>query len=47
VIGALSVDRVFENAAPLEEDVKFLTVISSLIAQKVGLLERINAEKRS
>ena len=45
VIGALSVDRVFENAAPLEEDVKFLTVISSLIAQKVGLLERINAEK--
>jgi Nif-specific regulatory protein len=45
VIGALSVDRVFENAAPLEEDVKFLTVISSLIAQKVGILERINAEK--
>ena len=45
VIGALSVDRVFENAAPLEEDVKTLTVISSLIAQKVGLLERINAEK--
>jgi Nif-specific regulatory protein len=45
VIGALSVDRVFENAAPLEEDVKFLTVISSLIAQKVALLERIHAEK--
>ena len=45
VIGALSVDRVFDQAIPLEEDVRFLTIISSLIAQKVALLERINREK--
>jgi Nif-specific regulatory protein len=45
VIGALSVDRVFDQAIPLEEDERFLTIISSLIAQKVGLLERINREK--
>jgi len=45
VIGALSVDRVFESSSPLDEDVRLLTVISSLIAQKVALLERINREK--
>ncbi|RLC28150.1 MAG: sigma-54-dependent Fis family transcriptional regulator [Deltaproteobacteria bacterium] len=45
VIGALSVDRFFESAHPLEDDVRLLTVISSLIAQKVALLERINREQ--
>jgi Nif-specific regulatory protein len=45
VIGALSVDRVFNHTFPLDEDVKFLTIISSLIAQKVALLEEINREK--
>jgi Nif-specific regulatory protein len=45
VIGALSVDRVFDHTVPLEEDVRFLTIINSLIAQKVALLERINREK--
>jgi Nif-specific regulatory protein len=45
VIGALSVDRIFSHTFPLDEDVKFLTVISSLIAQKVALLEEINREK--
>ncbi len=45
VIGALSVDRIFEGAAPLEEDVRLLTVISTLIAQKVSLLEKISREK--
>jgi Nif-specific regulatory protein len=45
VIGALSVDRVFEGSSPLDEDVRLLTVISSLIAQKVALLERINRDK--
>jgi Nif-specific regulatory protein len=44
-VGALSVDRSFEEAAPLEEDVQFLTVISSLIAQKVSLLDKVNREK--
>jgi len=44
-IGALSVDRVFEGSSPLEEDVRLLTVISTLIAQKVSLLEQINRER--
>ena len=45
VIGALSVDRIFEGPYPMEEDVRFLTIISSLIAQKAALLEKINREK--
>ncbi len=45
VIGALSVDRVFEGSGPLEEDVRLLTIISSLIAQKVALLDKINHER--
>jgi Nif-specific regulatory protein len=46
VIGALSVDRVFEGAAPLEDDVRLLSIISSLIAQKASLLEKIYREKK-
>ena len=45
VLGALSVDRLFEGTSPLEEDVRLLTVISSLIVQKVSLLEEINRER--
>ncbi|MBW2352054.1 MAG: sigma 54-interacting transcriptional regulator [Deltaproteobacteria bacterium] len=45
VVGALSVDRVFEGSSPLNEDVRLLTVISTLIAQKVAMLEKINREK--
>jgi Nif-specific regulatory protein len=45
VIGALSVDRVFEGSSPLKEDVRLLAIISSLIAQKAALLEKINREK--
>ncbi len=45
VIGALSVDRVHDERRPLEEEVRFLTIISSLIAQKVSLLEKIEREK--
>jgi len=45
VIGALSVDHLFDQTFPLDEDVRFLTIISGLIAQKVGLLERIAREK--
>lgn len=44
VIGALSVDRIFEGPGLLDEDVRLLTVISSLIAQKVSLLEKISRE---
>ncbi|MFZ7111833.1 MAG: sigma 54-interacting transcriptional regulator [Desulfatiglandales bacterium] len=45
VIGALSADHLFEGESSLEEDVRFLTIISSLIAQKVGMLEKIKREK--
>jgi len=44
VIGALSVDRVLEGN-PVQEDVRLLSIISSLIAQQVALLEKINLEK--
>lgn len=47
VIGALSVDRVLESRDPLEEDVRVLTIISSLIAQKVAVLEKIHRETES
>jgi Nif-specific regulatory protein len=45
VIGALSADRVFGDTFSPDEDVRLLTVISSLVAQKVSHLERINREK--
>ncbi len=45
VLGALSADRVFEGSLPLKEDVRLLTIISGLIAQKVSILEKINQEK--
>lgn len=45
VIGALSVDRISEERHNLDGDIRFLTIISSLIAQKVSLLEKINREK--
>ncbi len=45
VIGALSVDRLFEENESPEEDVRFLSIISILIAQKVAMLEQINKER--
>ncbi len=45
VIGTLSVDRIFDSTGSLEEDVRLLTIISSLIAQKVSMLEKINKER--
>jgi Nif-specific regulatory protein len=45
VIGALSVDRPSEGPASPEDDVRLLTIISSLIAQKVALLEKIHRER--
>ncbi len=45
VIGTLSVDRVFDKNVSLDEDVRLLTIISGLIAQKVSMLEEINREK--
>jgi len=45
VIGALSVDRVLEKNYPPQEDVRLLSIISTLIAQQVALLEKISLEK--
>lgn len=45
VIGSLSADRVFKGTSPLEEDVRVLTIISTIIAQKVAVLEKISWEK--
>ncbi|HRT77616.1 MAG TPA: sigma 54-interacting transcriptional regulator, partial [Spirochaetota bacterium] len=53
VIGALSVDRLFNETISLEEDVRLLTIISSIIAQAVRLrqlaqeeLDRLREENR-
>lgn len=45
VIGALSVDRHFKAPATLDDDLRFLSIISSLIAQKVLLLQEIERER--
>ena len=45
VVGALSVDSIVDGSSNLDEDVRLLTIISSLIAQKVALLEKINRER--
>ncbi len=53
VIGALSVDRLFNETISLEEDVRLLTIISSVVAQAVRLrqlaqeeLEKLREENR-
>jgi len=38
-IGALSVDRLFDNDISLEEDLRFLTIIGALIAETVNKLQ--------
>jgi Nif-specific regulatory protein len=47
VIGALSVDCIHNQKEPLDldDEERFLTIISGLIAQKVSLLEKIEREK--
>ena len=45
VIGAISVDRSTEDSATMDEDVRLLTIISGLIAQKAALLEKINRQQ--
>ncbi len=45
VVGALSVDRLFEPNVDLKEDMRLLTIISSLIAQAVKLRRAAQEEK--
>ncbi len=46
VIGALSADRLFENDISLEEDVRLLSIIGSMIAQAVRLRQETQEERR-
>jgi len=45
IIGALSADCASDSKSSLDEDVRLLTIISSLIAQKTALLEKVAREK--
>lgn len=45
VVGALSVDRPFDESYSLKDGERFLTIIGAMIAQQVANLERINLEK--
>lgn len=46
-IGALSVDRLFHEDISFEEDVRLLTIVSSMIAQSVQIHQSVKEEKRS
>jgi Nif-specific regulatory protein len=46
VIGALSADRLFEDDVSLEEDVRLLSIIGSMIAQAVRLRQEAQEDRR-
>ncbi|MCB2225116.1 MAG: nif-specific transcriptional activator NifA [Desulfarculaceae bacterium] len=46
VVGALSADRLFSDAISLEEDVRLLSVIGSMIAQAVRLRQEVAEEQQ-
>jgi Nif-specific regulatory protein len=46
VVGALSVDRLFSESVSLEEDVRLLSIIASMIAQAVRLRQSIQEERQ-
>jgi Nif-specific regulatory protein len=45
-IGAFSVDRVFESREGLDDDLRLLTIIASMIAQAVKLRQSVQEEKQ-
>jgi Nif-specific regulatory protein len=45
VVGALSVDRLFDENVSLQEDVRLLCIIASMIAQAVRLRQAANEER--
>ena len=45
VIGALSIDQIFTNDASLKEDVRLLSIITSMIARAVRLRQRAAEER--
>ena len=44
-IGALSVDREYEEESNFDEDLRFLTILSGLIAQTVVRIQAVNEER--
>ena len=44
-IGALSVDRLFEGNVSLDEDLRLLTIISSILAQTVASVEPVSGQE--
>ncbi len=44
-IGALSVDKPYQSNAPLEDNLRLLTIISGLVAQTVSRLQAIKSER--
>jgi len=44
-IGALSVDRLFSDEVSLQEDLRFLTIITALIAETVKKVQHLSREK--
>ncbi len=46
-IGALSVDRVFQEQVSFDEDVRFLKIISAMVAQAVRIHELVREEKET
>ena len=44
-VGALSVDRLFQESTSFEEDLRLLTIISSMIAQAVRIHQMLEKEK--
>ena len=46
VVGALSADRLFEEDVSLDEDVRLLSIIASMVAQAVRLRQTVEEERR-
>jgi len=47
VVGTLSADRVFDASAPLEEDVRLLSIVASMIANDVKARRTLAAEREA
>ena len=46
-IGVLSVDRLFDEDVSFEEDIRFLTILSALMAQLISLNDQVKAREHS
>jgi len=47
VIGAFSVDRLFDESAPLDEDVRLLSIVASMIASDINARRRAAIEREA